>query len=174
MGKASRTKGCAFERLVAKQVITAAGKGFSRKDCYRTPMSGGHPYAGESDLVLSEQLMKLFPWCVECKHYKGWKIDGVFKANKAHQDWCKQAAYSSSKDQFKRPPMVVMRGNGGNIYCAARYRDLKAWDHRMGNELLPGLMFRFQDSFWKLSLFSEVMRVLKSRAKRARLKKQKV
>ncbi len=68
-----------FERDVAKAVVkTFADHGITNKDCFRTPQSGGHLYARQTDpgdLVISSKLRKLFPCHVECKAWASIRMD---------------------------------------------------------------------------------------------------
>ncbi len=127
MGRASKAKGSSFERLVAKMVLTAAGNEFGTKDCYRTPMSGGHHAArqnGEGDLVVSLKLRKRFPWCVECKHSKGFRAEHLFSPTGQFLSWLQQAKDEAEADCFGRLPLLVFRGYAGSIFAAVQKEDL--------------------------------------------------
>src|ERR1035437_5079672 len=58
----SKRKGNAFELLCAHKIVDAAGTPFEKKDCYRTPQSGGHRFAGANDLQISDHLLAIFPF----------------------------------------------------------------------------------------------------------------
>jgi hypothetical protein len=111
----SNRKGSSFERLVAK--IIAKHFGVSPKECYRTPLSGGHPYAESSDLVLSPELLKKFPMVVECKHTKAWKIEHLFKPTKLMESWASQVLRATS-EVTGREPVIIFRGNRTPILAA--------------------------------------------------------
>lgn len=114
MGKHSRNKGNAFERKVAADICKAAG--VLREECYRRPLSGGHPIAGPSDLVLSNALLKRFPFSVEAKHHKGWTLDETFKMSARVRSWLKQTEDAAVKSRLR--PLLVMRGNFTVTACA--------------------------------------------------------
>ncbi|MDE2099978.1 MAG: hypothetical protein KGL39_22180 [Patescibacteria group bacterium] len=123
-----REKGSRFEREVAKIVVRAfADKGITQKDCYRTPLSGGHRFAAQSDpgdLVISERLRRFFPYAVECKSYK--KLDWpklISNAKqKGHWDkWWRQAtkaadAQSCGRGLDRLYPLLIFRQNRSEIY----------------------------------------------------------
>lgn len=161
-GASSRNKGCAFERLTAKAIIKAAGKGFSAKDCYRTPMSGGHPHAGESDLIVSKALRVLFPFCVECKHCKVFHPKQLFKDNAIIKGWMTQVQIASHKDKFKRYPLLVFRGNNTDTYAASTVEGFTEWGTRLQRNSVPGLILvhKFKDEavVWKVVMFNRVLK----------------
>jgi hypothetical protein len=161
-GAASRNKGCAFERLIAKAIIKAAGKGFTAKDCYRTPMSGGHPHAGESDLILSKALRKIFPFCVECKHYKVFQPKQLFKDNAIVKGWMTQVQTASSKDKFRRHPLLVFRGNNTDTYCASTLEGFESWGTRLNRNSVPGLLlvhkYKGKPCVWKVVVLNRLLK----------------
>lgn len=116
MSRKSRDKGSAFERLVAAMVLEAI-PGFTKKDCYRTPLSGGHPVADSGDLVVSERLQKKFPFVVECKHVKDWNLQWLWPPNSAVRSWITQAQAAAKRMGTRRPWLLVMRGNNTPVYC---------------------------------------------------------
>ena len=61
-------KGNAFELLCAHKIVDAAGAPFEKKDCYRTPQSGGHRFAGANDLQISGRLLAIFPFGWPLRH----------------------------------------------------------------------------------------------------------
>jgi hypothetical protein len=168
MGRLGRRKGAEFERLISKQIIHAVGRGFGKKDCYRTPMSGGHPFAGASDLICSQQLMDLFPFCVECKHWKSWKPTDVFRSVKQTLDWGRQVLEAARRDKFKRAPLLVMRGNGTDIYAAAPVWAFKNWSPKMSVAIVPALCFMLEGKLWKMMTFAAVLRRLTMKASYSR------
>lgn len=163
-GRASRNKGCTFERLVASMIIKAAGKPFTKKDCFRTPLSGGHPYAGESDLQFTKHLRCVLPFVVECKHYKGLKPTQFFSLPNAQiSTWMAQVTVAAEKDKFRRYPMLVMRGNATPIYAAAPQEAWMGWGTGLWKTLVPGLTFREYDSedVWKIVEWWYVAKAIK-------------
>lgn len=114
MGRTSKAKGSSFERLVAKLVLEAFPD-MTAKDCYRTPLSGGHPTADAGDLVLSERLRKLFPYSVECKHTKDWSLHQIMPLREGVRKWVQQTVKAAEKNGLY--PLLVMRGNNTAIYA---------------------------------------------------------
>lgn len=112
-------KGHGFENAVAKMVAAAFTPfGIKREDCYRTPLSGGHPFAGKKDpgdLQMSPQLVELFPYCVECKFYKKIFLHGLLFPPKTwlkawnFSKWLKQVCKAAK--HTKRIPLLVIKGN---------------------------------------------------------------
>jgi len=170
MGRRSRVKGSTFERKVASMILKAAGSAFTKKDCYRTPMSGGHPHAGESDLIISPKLQAFFPYCVEIKHRKTWRPDRVWRAKADEAEFLNQVIDASCRDEFGRKPLVVMRGNATEIFAAAKYKSLLCWVGDLdfssllqaeGSEF-PGriLLFRHRSILWGMFLFTDMLEIL--------------
>jgi hypothetical protein len=108
-----KAKGATFERLVA-DLIRKAFK-LTKKDVYRTPLSGGHPYADPADLVMSPAARRVFPFSVECKHRKTWKLT-LDKETAEVRTWKQQATRAAQRS--KLTPLLVIRGNATDIYCA--------------------------------------------------------
>jgi hypothetical protein len=125
-----RAKGSAFERHVAKMVITAfAHHGIKKVDCYRTPLSGGHRFARESDpgdLVFSPKLANLFPASVECKSYRTLDWPKLFLSGKKGHwgDWWNQCVAASSPG---RHPLLVFRQNRSEVFCMYQPEDWWNW-----------------------------------------------
>jgi len=107
-----------FERLIAKKILEAAGPEFGPADCRRVPMSGADKYYDQGDLIVSEGLRKLFPFCVECKHVKNFRLEHVFIGVKDFFDYHRQVLDACNPEGNKRTPMVVIRGQGGLIFAA--------------------------------------------------------
>lgn len=168
MAFGAKRKGSTFERLVAELILRNAGRGFGKKDCYRTPMSGGHPFAGSSDLVISKELQRFVPWCIECKHYKSWKVDHFFQPTQQIIGWAEQVTRASRHDKFKRAPLLVVRGNATVIYAAAPKGALRMWSSRLMIAKHPALLFYVHDTLWQAMPFSEILKSIKLKAKAAR------
>ena len=125
---AGRNKGSAFEREVAAVIIkTFAGLGIGKEDCYRTPSSGGHRFAKKTDpgdLVCSARLQKLWPFAVECKHYKEIRLDWLMVPNVKSglvSNWWKQAVAAASVGY----PLLVFRQDRQQAY--AMYPETTPW-----------------------------------------------
>lgn len=115
-----KAKGSHFERVIAKMIVKAFKKhGIQQRECWRSVNSGGHIIAA-GDLEMSDRLMKLFPYAVECKFRKRIKwflymLDGA--SSKAEEiKWLAQAKEGATKIANLRP-LLVMKENGGKIYC---------------------------------------------------------
>lgn len=112
-----RIKGNSFETLISKMIVKAGEHfGFTRKDCYRTPRSGGHAFAKKqnpSDLVLSKRLRKIFPVSVECKHHKRVDFQWFWTKKGPVFKWIDQAR----REAGKWHPIVVFRWNYSKIFC---------------------------------------------------------
>lgn len=119
MAKKSKQKGSRFELLVAKKIVSAAGEGYGRKDCYRTPQSGGHEHAGASDLVISPLLDRIYHFCTECKHHKAWRLHHTCEMTVEFQAWHHQVLAACAREGAWRPPLLVIQQQNGPIYAAA-------------------------------------------------------
>lgn len=124
-----RVKGALFERAVADLILKLVGKPFTKKDCYRTPLSGGHRFSAKSDLMLSSRLKKVFPFSVECKHQKTFTLQMLFSETKLIHDWMDQAVAGCVRDNAKLLPLLVMRGNGTPVFAAVPSDQLTQWAH---------------------------------------------
>ena len=81
-------------------------------------MSGADKYFDQGDLIVSERLRKLFPFCVECKHRKNFRLEHVFMGVKDFLDYHRQVLDACVREGNSRTPMVVIRGQGGLIFAA--------------------------------------------------------
>jgi hypothetical protein len=81
-------------------------------------MSGADKYFDQGDLIVSENLRKLFPFCVECKHRKNFRLEHVFMKVKDFLDYHRQVMDACGREGHKRVPMVVIRGQGGLIFAS--------------------------------------------------------
>lgn len=123
VSRRSARKGSTFERLIACLICKQTRVRSS--ECYRTPLSGGHPFGAAGDLVMSDRLLTVFPWVVECKHRKNWSLEVMMKAERAQEaKWFQQVERAVEKANEQRnlsddslSPMIVVRGNGTDIYA---------------------------------------------------------
>lgn len=109
-----RRKGNSFENKVAKLILdaaTRAGLQVSRKDCYRTPLSGGHPFGDTGDLIFEGALREVFRFTVECKHYKNWHPGRIFRIGERERGWLAQSVTAAKRSKDPRQPLLVMAGN---------------------------------------------------------------
>lgn len=161
-----RAKGNSFERRVAALVVKAFSSfGITKTDCYRTPLSGGHRFASKvdpGDLVMTKKLRKLFPFHVECKHYRKvelfplWLMGSkAYKKAWKFRSWIKQASTASEGQakKFSMAPMVVFKGNGSApIMCL--YPATAAQVHPSIR-----LVFKYEGEKWYATTFAEFLRV---------------
>ena len=163
----SKRKGNAFELLCAHKIVDAAGTPFEKKDCYRTPQSGGHRFAGVNDLQISDHLLAIFPFGGEMKHRKSFRIEQMFDPTQEIGEYHNQVL--AALERAPRPnvhPLLVVRGNGGLIYCAS-YRDAlnQYWDTLPAT---PGFVYRHGRALWKMVLFDNLLNALRAKAETAR------
>jgi hypothetical protein len=88
-------------------------------------LSGGHEFAGASDLVISPELRKIFPFCVECKHRKNFRLEHAFLPAKDFISYHDQVRDACKKENYTRAPMIVIRGQGGAVYVCLQEIDMK-------------------------------------------------
>ncbi len=124
-----RQKGSSFERKVAKLIVaTFAQYGITKEDCYRTPGSGGHRFASKKDpgdLVLSPALKKLFPYSVECKHYKelDWTMLLRPDQRRGHfGTWWRQACKAAQATDTV--PLLIFKANRSDIFAMFPHSDM--------------------------------------------------
>ena len=168
-----RGKGNGFERDTAKTVVKAF-KHFhiSGKDCYRTPSSGGHKYAKQSDpgdLVISKKLRELFPFVCECKSYNRVDLFKLYTPLEDHpkssqfKQWLAQAcaACNGSKKMY---PMLIFKQNSSLVLCAipAIY-PLVA---NMSRRNYTRLKMKYRDEDWYVVRFDQLLKQLVREAKR--------
>src|ERR1039458_7034048 len=87
LARRSKQKGSRFELLIAHKIVAAGGQPFEKKDCYRTPQSGGHRFAGANDLQISDRLLDIFPFGGEMKHRKTFRIEQMFYPSKETREY---------------------------------------------------------------------------------------
>ena len=119
-----RSKGSAFERTVAKQVIAAFAEfGITGEDCYRTPMSGGHRFANKSDpgdLLISKKLAKIFSFAIECKTYRSVPFAELLqpRTKGTFVKWWAQAKKATANAPNSRlKPLVVFKQNASTVFA---------------------------------------------------------
>lgn len=97
-------------------------------------MSGADRYFDQSDLIVSESLRKQFPFCVECKHRKNFRLEHVFIAVKDFLDYHRQVIDACAREGNQRVPMVVIRGQGGLIFAAVPALTVMSSGYQMPEE----------------------------------------
>jgi hypothetical protein len=151
MAKRSKVKGNKFELKVAKDIVEAAGSLFGKKDCYRTPQSGGHKFAGESDLIVSPSLQAIFPFCVECKHHKDVRTSHFFHQTEKMRGFHEQVLGAAARDPFNRNPLLVIRGGDNESYASLPVEAARAWMNGLqfdGCDLVPVLHYESVGFRW--------------------------
>jgi hypothetical protein len=129
-------KGAHFERVVAKLIVKAFKKfKINQRECWRSVNSGGHIIAA-GDLEMSDRLMKLFPYAVECKFHRKIKWQNFLLGARAkksqEQKWLVQAIEGSKKIKGLYP-LLVMKENNGPIYAMSpdltlvKFQELLKW-----------------------------------------------
>lgn len=157
-----RNKGNGFEREIAAMLVeTFSSFGVKKKHCYRTPGSGGHRQARNTDpgdLVIHSKLRKLFPYCVECKSYKDINLFDLYTPFKKHKksskfkQWLKQACTAAKRTH--QLPLLVFKKNRSEILCAYRV-DKGAF--------FPSpvyLKFRYAHEDWYVTTFDKLLKQL--------------
>lgn len=158
-----RAKGNGFERDVAALILQHAGKKFTKADCYRTPLSGGHRFAREKDpgdLMMSPALDKRFPFTVECKRYKEIRYEHFIssKPMSSWQEfaWLQQAIDATAK---KHSTLLVMQSNRGEIFCVIPFNIWVNDDHEEMDSAASYAEFMYKDSGWVLVHFEKFLRL---------------
>lgn len=151
-----RAKGANFERVVAKAVIRSFARfGITIKDCYRTPMSGGHPAASltsPGDLVVSARLAKLFPFSVECKRVEALSLDQLFQTGTTTgllQKFMQQAVRQAGQEWI---PLLVVKKNHGPLLAVLPVGEWgvvnrSEWGRGLA-KIRPQMLFRFAGADW--------------------------
>jgi hypothetical protein len=150
-----RAKGSGFEREVAAMILKHAGPRFTKADCFRTPLSGGHRFARESDpgdLQISPALTKVFPACVECKRYREISLEH-FIIRKKQRSWQEMRWLDQTISQTKpgQIPILVFKANRGVTFCVVSLSALSGkW-----SIILPftNVTFHYRNDSWVLMEF---------------------
>jgi hypothetical protein len=144
MGLKSRRKGAAFEQRIARDLVAAAREwGFTSKDCYRTPLSGGHPFGDRGDLCIAPSLRAAFPFTVECKNYRDWTPAVMLRSaglRAQEREWFTQVEEAAS-GCGEALPLLVVQGARTGIYAALPLGCGWAGDQVYGLALRPHLRF---------------------------------
>jgi len=145
----SRVKGSAFERHVAAMICKAFG--VPKSECYRTPLSGGHPYGDTGDLVLGPQLLARWPALVECKHRRGWRVEHLLVPSREMEQWL--GRLHSRAIALGRIPVLVVRGNRTAIYAVVP-------DGHVPAECLPVVRLLAAGTVWQACLARQYLESL--------------
>ena len=157
-----RAKGSSFERQVAKDVIQAFAKyGVTVKDCYRTPLSGGHFAASRTDpgdLVISPKLAEYFPFSIECKSYA--KLDWSLLFNcPPTSHWAKWLG-QSMKAAGAKPALVVFKGNRTPVFAMYPYKTMADFFPDISILRLQYIKTKVCRTSVRIVLFSDLLKVL--------------
>ncbi len=109
-------KGSSFERKIAKQIVKAFKKfGVKQNDCWRSVLSGGHQMSA-GDLRMSARMEELFPYAVECKHYKKIRLENFLTGNPKGKEvkWLQQTLEGADKSDGLKA-LLVMKANNQKI-----------------------------------------------------------
>jgi len=158
-----KAKGSSFERLVAKTILDAFGEGFDQSDCRRVPMSGADKFFDQGDLIISPRLRELFPFCVECKHRKNFRLEHIFKMTKDFEDYHRQVLSACEREKNVRMPMVVIRGQAGAIYASFPV-DVAVTFSRLFQKTATKLSYYCQERRWLMSELSTVLSWITNKA----------
>lgn len=146
----SRAKGNAFERLVADMIAKALK--VSVKEIFRTPLSGGHPYADRGDLTMSADVLKRFPFTVEAKHQKTFKLEHLVSPTTQMYGWMDQVTQAANHTKGRKR-LLVIRGNRTPIVCAYP-REVTPFPHVLVQHPVSG-------EIWCIVLFSDFLKRVK-------------
>lgn len=172
IGKKSKRKGNAFELLATKLILAAAGEGYSKEDCYRTPASGGHRFAGANDHVISDRLREVFPFGVECKNEKTFRVQHFFDLTAQLTGWHEQVLAAVARGGKLLKPLLVLKQERGNIYVAMLLEDWTAY--RSSSTKYPvTLLYRYERKFWVVLKFEDLLATLTIRCKAKRQSQSK-
>lgn len=69
-------------------------------------------------MVISPELQKLVPFCIECKHNDDFRSSHLFHPTALVSSFHRQVTEAASKDPFHREPLLVMRGKDRATYAA--------------------------------------------------------
>lgn len=111
IGKRSRRKGKSFQREIAKFISSKIGL---KEDDVASCVGG----KTESDVRLSCEAKKRFPFHVECKNYRRW-------AASAMKEWLKQ---STGEAPTETTPIVVFKFHGeSKPYVVLDFEAFLSW-----------------------------------------------
>jgi hypothetical protein len=111
-----------FEREVVRDIREAFHfLGITYKDCFRTPMSGGHHALPGVDIQMSPIIFELFPFAIECKSTKKFHCGAMMKPRADEQAWAQQAL-KSAKDIPGSVPLLVMKDKRIGVFAALPLR----------------------------------------------------
>ena len=131
-------KGSAFERTVAKLIVKAFRRhGIEQRECWRSVLSGGH-LISSGDLAMSDRLLRLFPFSVECKFRKKIRFENFLLSKLSEErKWLQQAEAGARKVKGLEP-ILVLKANRGPIYV------LFPWSIGSGDSIVKTPRFAYK------------------------------
>ena len=157
MALRSRAKGVRYERNIARRIRDALD--LERHDCWRTPLSGGHPHDSKinpGDLQFSPPLRAALNVAIECKHHDGASLHPLL----APGGLSPRSYWARWLDQTSRLPP------GPTPCLVARVKRLDLVVMPAGSEMLPRvpprLTFRHGGTTWSLAPLPDVLNVWKA------------
>jgi len=125
-------KGSAFERKIAKQIVAAFKQhGIEQRDCWRSVLSGGHMISC-GDLAVSDRLLQLFPWAVECKfrrriRWERFLLDPKYRKKTWEESKWLVQAIEGAKKRKGLVPLLVVKENHGPVYALWETERVGEW-----------------------------------------------
>lgn len=160
---AKNPKGSTFENQTAKDVIAAlAPQNAQRDEIFRTPLSGGHPYAPSGDLIVADRLRPWFPFTVECKNWKSWKAGSFWNPRKQDISWLNQTMRECEDGPDGNRPLLVCKGNltGSFAIIPKRAFDSLQW----ATPFVPRFLFKVGGRVWVQIAWEDFLIALGQRA----------
>lgn len=135
----SRRKGAAYERKIVGLIRQAWG--LTSKQCYRTPLSGGHPYASSADVTFSPELDGRLDISIECKNHRGTSVLSLLKPDGPSHPWTSwlDQALKASRETDKTPVLIA---RAGRMDLA-----LTTWDSWTSSKQ-PYIRFQWEGGEW--------------------------
>jgi hypothetical protein len=145
MGK--NPKGSNFENQTAKDVIAAlAPIEALREEIFRTPLSGGHPYAPSGDLIVADRIRPFFPFTVECKNWKTWKAGSFWAPRQQDISWLDQTLREAEDGPEGNRPLLVCKGNATGSFAVIPKREFESLQWSV--QFVPRMVFRDKGRIW--------------------------
>lgn len=139
------SKGSAFERKIAKEIVKVFRKRFKwvkQADCWRSVLSGGHEMSA-GDLRLTPEFRKVFPYAVECKFYRKidwWRFLLPHKKSGKEWKWVQQAITGANKEKGLWPILVMKCNHGPTIVCRPPLPSESGWRYDLWSTFLKDVV----------------------------------
>lgn len=170
----SKSKGNAFERLVATTIRKDLEEfGIDAKDIFRTPGSGGHPYCDDCDLMISDRLLPVIPFVVECKHEKQLTVGGLFDHRRDFQKHLNQVLKATAISitngmggvKINVAPLLLWQGNMTRIYAATYPSVIISVYGKRLPKTMTRLHFTHEAIQWVMFAFDDFRKLIVEKAK---------